>query len=122
MLAIVDLSRPEVVAPEPVVELDIGLKLNRVEVVAIASAVEGHLDAFLNDIKGLEIRDLNPETPTRFWREAREKLARRCRGMLRQLLANLLWVSRQSLGVQVPDFRTLHNSLRAFITRRPCAV
>jgi len=106
MLAIVDLSRPEVVAPEPVVELDIGLKLNRVEVVAIASAVEGHLDAFLNDINGPGIRDLNPETPTRLWRDAREKLARRCRGMLRQLLANLLWVSRQSL-VGVSGFKSL---------------
>jgi len=107
MLAIVDLVSRREVATEPVGELGIGLKLNRVEVVAIASAVEGHLDAFLNDIKGPEIRDLNPETPTRLWREAREKLARRCRGnMLRQILASLLWASRQSL-VGVSGFRSL---------------
>ncbi len=46
MLAIVDLVSRREVATEPVGVLCIGLQLNRVEEVPIASAVEAHLDAF----------------------------------------------------------------------------
>ena len=57
-------------------------------------------------MQGSEIRDLNPETPTRLWRETHRRLARSCRSIPRHLLASFSRASRQSL-VGVSGFRSL---------------